>query len=89
MNIARVHLDALKTLGFCFQESCGGPAQRLISFAPTLYVPSHPLHRRAPWRISGVPGRQSIYKCNASAFEGLKYGPTLPTSIEENADVRR
>jgi hypothetical protein len=29
-----------------FQESGGGPAQRLISCAPTLYVSRHPLHGR-------------------------------------------
>src|SRR5207247_1366371 len=33
-------------LFLCFQQSRGGPAQRLISFAPTLYVSRHPLHRR-------------------------------------------
>ena len=39
-----ITFDASELL-LCFQESCGGPAQRLISFSPTLYVASHPLHR--------------------------------------------
>ena len=39
-----VAFDASELL-LCFQESCGCPAQRLISFAPTLYVSRHPLDR--------------------------------------------
>ena len=42
-------------LFLCFQESCGGPAQRLISFSPTLYVARHPLHR-GPTRLNRVGG---------------------------------
>src|ERR1700740_3167694 len=40
-----IAFDAPELL-FCFQKSCGGPAQRLISFAPTFYVPRHPLNGR-------------------------------------------
>src|SRR6516162_3498260 len=40
-----IALDAPELL-LRFQEPRGGPAQRLISFTPTFYVPSHPLHRR-------------------------------------------
>jgi hypothetical protein len=40
-----------------FQESCGGSAQRLISFSPTLYVSRHPLHR-GQTRFDRVGGGQ-------------------------------
>jgi hypothetical protein len=41
----------------CFEESGGDAAQRLISFAPTLYVPGHPLNRRQA-RFRRVGGGQ-------------------------------
>ena len=51
-----IAFDASKLL-LCFQKSGGGPAQRLISFAPTLYVSRHPLHRRQA-RFDRVGGGQ-------------------------------
>ena len=39
-----ITFDAPKLL-LCFQKAGGGPAQRLISFAPTFYVSRHPLDR--------------------------------------------
>jgi hypothetical protein len=51
------YADDASELFLCFQESCGGPAQRLISFAPTLYVASHPLHR-GQTRFDRVGGGQ-------------------------------
>src|SRR5260370_1256411 len=51
-----IAFDASELL-VCFQGSCSGPAQRLISFAPTLYVSRHPLHRRQA-RFDRVGGGQ-------------------------------
>src|SRR5260370_582825 len=51
-----IAFDASELL-LCFQQSCGGPPQRLISFAPTLYVSRPPLHRR-PARFDPLGGRQ-------------------------------
>src|SRR5262249_28523832 len=44
-------------LFLCFQESCSGPAQRLIAFSPALYVSGHTLHRRQA-RFDRIGGGQ-------------------------------
>jgi hypothetical protein len=73
-----------------FQESGGDPAQRLISFAPALYVSRHPLHRRQARfdRVGGWPVSDAtplLYPSDASsAFLPLIRGTSENIAFRSN-----
>jgi len=80
------NLDASETSSLCFQESCGGPAQRPDLLSPTLYVGATRLHVDKHDSIGLVVASFDATPLDTQAMQPSAFSSSLPTGSGQRLD---